>query len=479
MSFERFGRAVIDSLQIWFQNRRQNDRRKSRPLLPHEMVPHFRNSVPQVLLDTHLPNEDTPTEPHQVASSVSEFTTSPGAEVPERTSSRASSINDLLNPSSSIESHTTKAAFDSPQAEKDVPQSSQSSVSGVTRDAPGSETKGLEDDGVRAGPRSEDVKVSPTGVKRAFDQMTGQRGARKDATAVQVPRLVSQASTVRLSMSLDGAVKVKTNDEDTPSPPKQRAPAPTFTSKPAGGLKRSQSAFVFGGSTTEEPVVTPKTRPMSGQFGRSRDARTWEFYCDSDARDALASHAENERTGSAAGAISLIRSQSQKARALAMTERVDGNKTRKSFVSQSNGKPKLSRAKSSMARLQDTGVTLSQLVTKDGQRRHVRSPSGDSDKENWAPGTHMSNHPLRRQHTNGSGRPILRDHVHASSYARSLTETLADDQKRRGLLRQRSGVKPRASALDKENLPLSEEHGKGEDLDCVQGLLSLSQGAWQ
>lgn len=30
-----------------------------------------------------------------------------------------------------------------------------------------------------------------------------------------------------------------------------------------------------------------------------------------------------------------------------------------------------------------------------------------------------------------------------------------------------------------QSLPGSEETGQSDDLDCIQGLLSLSQGAWQ
>jgi hypothetical protein len=34
-------RLTPGSPQIWFQNRRQNTRRKTRPLLPHEILPSF------------------------------------------------------------------------------------------------------------------------------------------------------------------------------------------------------------------------------------------------------------------------------------------------------------------------------------------------------------------------------------------------------------------------------------------------------
>ena len=43
--------------------------------------------------------------------------------------------------------------------------------------------------------------------------------------------------------------------------------------------------------------------------GRSRGARTWEFYCDSGARNASTEQAEREESGSATAAIEMIRSQ--------------------------------------------------------------------------------------------------------------------------------------------------------------------------
>ncbi len=43
--------------------------------------------------------------------------------------------------------------------------------------------------------------------------------------------------------------------------------------------------------------------------GRSRDARTLEFYCDSGARNASTEQAEREESGSATAAIEMIKSQ--------------------------------------------------------------------------------------------------------------------------------------------------------------------------
>ncbi len=442
-------------------------------------MPHFRNSVPQELLDSALPGNDTPTESHRATTSAVEFTSSAGGEVIERTSSRASSIRDLLNPPSSLESQTT-ATFDPPLAEKDGSQSSQSSALASTQDSLVLKAEEQKDEGTVAEPIGKILKPSPNGVKRAYDEMSGQRNAASEANASsQVPSLPSQSSNVRLSMSLDGAVKVKTNDEETPSPPKQRIAAPTFGSKARGGLQRSKSALISSDSLVEGSAPKQKPKAIGGLFGRSRDARTWEFYADGDAREALSSHAESERTGSAAGAISLIRSQSQKARLNVITERVDGSNARKQQLSQDGGKPKLSRAKSSMGRLQDVDSSFVKPAGKDKPCGRVQSPSGDSDKENWEPGTRSSNNPLRRQHASSNRQPVMNDHDCASSQLAGRTGNLAAGRKRNNIGKQRSAFNKANDENDEENAALGGEGGKGEDLDCIQGLLSLSQGAWQ
>jgi hypothetical protein len=437
------------------------------------MVPHFRNSVPQVLLDSALPGNIASTQPHCSPWSAGEVPHPPSVDGPKHSSSRASSIHDLLNPPYSIEDQTTISS-DTPPADKDALQVSQSSTS-ISQ--PMSDRKLQIGEENEAATSPQDAKLSPGGLKRTHDEMTEKETAAKDVLAIQIPSLPSQSSHVRLSMSLEGAVKVKTTDAETPSPPK-RAPPLIVPSRAPAGLHRSKSAITLSSNVGQESAGKPKVKSVGGQFGRSRDARTWEFYCDGDAREALSAHAEDERTGSAVGAINLIRSQSQTARAQMMTERSGGSNTKNPPMSQRTVRPKPSRAKSSMACLQDTDQTLVKPSMEEANPSVLRSPSGDSDKENWAPGTRLSHHPLRRQHASTNRRPILGDGNHRLSHARS-TGGLAADQKRGGIIRQ-------PVVMDKENIDRSgrhqrliEEAGKGEDLDCIQGLLSLSQGAWQ
>ena len=436
------------------------------------MVPHFRNSVPQVLLDSALPGNIASTQPRCSPWLAGEIPRPTGVDGAEQSSSRASSIHDLLNPPYSTEDQTTIPS-DTPPADKVALQVSLSSTS-VSQPALHGKLRIGEESEVAT---SQDAELSPGGLKRTHDEMIEKEIAPKDVSAVQIPSLPSQSSHVRLSMSLEGAVKVKTTDAETPSPPKQRVPPPTVPSRAPAGLQRSKSVITLSSNISQGSAGKPKIKSVSGQFGRSRDARTWEFYCDGDAREALSAHAEDERTGSAVGAINLIRSQSQTSRAQTMTGRSGGSNTKNPPMSQRTVKHKLSRARSSMARLQDTNQTLGKPSMKDVDTSVLRSP-GDSDKENWAPGTRLSHHPLRRQHASANRRPILGDENHRLKHSRS-TGGLAAGQKRSGIIRQ-------PVVMDKENVGHSGRHqrlieaaGKGEDLDCIQGLLSLSQGAWQ
>ena len=59
-------------------------------------------------------------------------------------------------------------------------------------------------------------------------------------------------------------------------------------------------------ASVEQNDQATSARRDVGQVERSRDARTWEFYCDSDARNALTEQAEREEKGSATAAIGLI-----------------------------------------------------------------------------------------------------------------------------------------------------------------------------
>lgn len=235
------------------------------------------------------------------------------------------------------------------------------------------------------------------------------------------------------------------------------------------GLKRSQSDITSGQAPPKSSSQMPLIARTSS--GRSRDARTWEFCCDTDARDELTTQAENESSGSAVAAISLLRSTSIGNLKSSINKRnAPAPKRESNFPGK---KPKLGRTSSSLARLQGSN------------KAHLGSPSGDSDKENWLP-------------QDGSG----------NSQRRNLALPRPRKQKRRPVLEESKTGSTHASVLGGHKIygklastemdvfedPMTEREvgrevgrfirrevspSKKGDLDCIQGLLSLSRGTWR
>ncbi|KAL8879840.1 MAG: hypothetical protein Q9198_002625 [Flavoplaca austrocitrina] len=350
------------------------------------------------------------------------------------------------------------------------------------------------------------------------------------AIHTSAPRLPApttrRKSQPRLATSLDGSVRVTTGNSPTPSPPRPQNSLLNRQPRPSGSLQRSQSAIV--------PPTFPITRPTAS-IGRSRDSRTWEFYCDSNARDELTKQAEREQSGSAVGAIGLIRSCSKGSfstgsrptnphKRNATVSKPDSGKRLKADTSTKASKPELARASSSIARLQNA-PTLQRTSNPNKASRPVSEDSNDdkslknqkptdtelldgneSDKENWAPGTQTSVTP-RRAHINSSSRTkILTENQHLPSLSSSLDALLSRESSGNGRHPRRDAkLGTRASAVDiegggKENKAdgsddevrgfmfgsngsgenvIVGEDGDEEDLDCVEGLLKLSRGDWR
>ena len=259
------------------------------------------------------------------------------------------------------------------------------------------------------------------------------------------------SSLIRLAMTADGAVKVRVNDETTPSPPKQRPQPPTNTSsRRSSGLQRAQSDV--------SSVFSFKDTVGKGALGRSRDARTWEFYCDKSSRSSLAARAEEEATGSAVGALGLMRSASQK-RLSALSPNPTKQNNLRRIQSVPKVKPSLARTKSSMARMQSYNVVYEDERAQSKQGHQRQSSGSDSDKENWLPGTRDSVNEQRRTQPTSQRGTIMQRHQHAQHGHPSLVSPDVDTSV--NLSKATSGK------------------AKVDDLDCVQGLLSLSQGAWR
>ena len=318
-------------------------------------------------------------------------------------------------------------------------------------------------------------------VCREDTDVNGQSATVGDGTgsAIKTPLALKSASKIRLSMSIDGKARVTTGNESLA----EARPLAETATKPRvrAGLQRSQSAM--------EPTNPSLAFSRRSMTGRSRDARTWEFYCDSDAGNALTQQAEREQSGSAIGPIGLIRSRSSNTMAQTTNKRnanmsqQEPTKRQKSD-GQLTGKPKFGRAMSSVARLQS--------VTSNMQKQHAKavdksskpkiqpdlddSTSGDSDKENWVPGTHRRY--IRATNSMDSRRPRW---VLEQNYSMPSEENVTP---------RTSNPKAKASPQRPPTLVVddvftsfkgeADEPREGsEDLDCVQSLLSLSQAAWE
>ncbi len=159
---------------------------------------------------------------------------------------------------------------------------------------------------------------------------------------------------------------------------------------------------------------------------------------------------------------------------------------------------KLSRSQSLLADVKAVSSTVNRR-TEDTQEAHHKYGSksvlfepneGDSDKENWAPGTQQRSPPRRRPvNSSQSQRRVLEESRRNSS---SLGASMSQE---RDYLRKLSSLKTTGSSTnssmsEKENAEpeaidgATFECGKtppreADDLDCVQNLLSLSQAAWQ
>lgn len=291
-----------------------------------------------------------------------------------------------------------------------------------------------------------------------------------------LPRRTS--SSIRLSMSVNGKAEVITDKE----------PASLLTDlnlkpRPRGSLQRSQSAV-------EPNDLSLGSCRRGSVTGRSRDARTWEFYCDSNARNALTEHAEREQSGSAVGPIGLIRSRNNKAIGQNTSKRNANPSQRKPTKRQKPHdplaeKPKLVPTISSVARLQSVkNIQKQDMKGQDKIPAAVLHEDGsDSDKENWEPGTQTSRERRPRQLVNPQ---IRRRLLEESRNHLSLSSSLGTFMNRESVSPHHS--RPNTSSSHRATIPKIDAEVAGfmreqpaempEDLDCVQNLLSLSQAAW-
>lgn len=282
------------------------------------------------------------------------------------------------------------------------------------------------------------------------------------------PRRIRKTSSyVRLSLSAGGAAEIITKDASSPSPPR---PLPSMY--PIDGTKLGIS--VRSETTAQQSPIPSSSMPLQrAGSGRSRDSRSWEFWCDKDGRSELENKAEKDSSGSAADAIQLLRSASgrsilgsipNKRNSVLHGQEASNKRLRRDY------RGPLQRSSTTTGRLQGKTapgkIPPSLKDTKSALSTHI--PGNESDKENWSPGsaTQFDEQSL------GGDKPS----VGLGSRRAKQTSGLTKSHLRR------EGTDPEADpelAAFMRNGDRSDGSSRSEDLDCVQGLLSLSQGNWR
>ncbi|GAD94608.1 homeobox transcription factor, putative [Paecilomyces variotii No. 5] len=504
-------------VQIWFQNRRQNDRRKSKPLQPHELLAprstsqdssQHSGSDDNALAEKESPGgadhcdggEQTPEtnaiiNPHLTASFQSSFDSGVNSADNEEAEPQIQSSQTSVASKSSISIGNAPGTVDKPDTEPlketmstEEQQSSKRKRSFTDLGNSKSENQHvIQRTGVHKLPG---VKTPPSlRISLSFD---GEAMVRKEGEMTPSP--LKGRSAVRISMSSDGEALIRTGNE--PSPSKARTvlfPTPNRSLR-ADGLRRSNSAVSLGAA---RPGLFDRDARTKA-FGRSRDARNWELYCDTDARSALSTPSSSQGPPHAANA-GLVRSRSNRSlnRSFSGRENILAPRSdlqnRVATPSQSGEKRrKLSRTVSSLGRLQsDQNMPMDKLARKElkshnGSKYEIFEDldPGDSDKENWVPGTQQPQ-VRRRAVPRQNRRPILREAGREQGQLGKSSNTMADARRARpsrnhGLNAGKENAL--APELDEEVSAFMSGAGgpsQEEDLDCIQGLLSLSQGAWR
>ncbi|KAI3328893.1 hypothetical protein HD806DRAFT_519260 [Xylariaceae sp. AK1471] len=588
-------------VQIWFQNRRQNDRRKSRPLSPQEIEALRYGNGMRVLSSDPMPAPMALPNAAELPQDLPADTTT-AVELEKRpSSSEDASSRHLSQPLSpqvveaqkpagegnlDVEAKNTPAGtpplLERRESEGDSHPYSQASATSIgylanrwntehSFSTPTVERSG--DDSFRyewdARPSTDSDIDNGNPRLNSFSSSTS--SAADVSPFTLQPPLSSSSSQVRLSLSLDGKAELISAQPSPPRPAPQ-LPLDSETLPPVRSsrhLQRSRSALP--GITL--PPISTLTATLNAPFppgfirGRSRDVHAWESCCEADTRDELTRQAENESSGSAIAAISLMRSSSSSASLSNLIHNhhshsqsqshsgvLQPNSSKRNVLGtacgSSNKKPKFGRASSSIARLQsvppvshehlflagsgeETALEMGEDTLEPEKKRRkklgnftILSPSGDSDKENWSPGSDGNPH---RPHTlpqpEISGlsptKPVATLQRNPRRVGRILGEQdamakrlfssdpaggrnhRANTAPTPGHRLHKGGDAAVAIFEDSENAawdeegakPLKEGKGEGEeverfmasavspskrpDMDCVAGLLSLSQGNWR
>ncbi|KAI5866878.1 hypothetical protein GGS23DRAFT_293345 [Durotheca rogersii] len=520
-------------VQIWFQNRRQNDRRKSRPLTPQEIAAlRYGGNVQILSAESTSTSIVAPNSPEQLGIACVGDERGPDAE------NLLAGPHDIP-PQRSLQSSPRPGDVEHGVAEKVAkPDAGRPEVG--TPPSRKSEPEGRMFSQTSPAPATYLANRRSLASSFSTPSTLGQRGddslrvesfssslsSTRSSPASILPPLSSSSSKIRLSLSLEGKAELVSAQPSPPRPTRSQLPADTDTLPPvriSRTLHRSRSAL----SGVTLPPISTLTAHLPPQLsrGRSRDVHAWESCCEADTRDELTKQAENESSGSALAAISLLRSSSSSAslsnliHGQSSTNVLQSNPGKRNAPSNKSSqrgvtkKPKLARASSSVARMQNLppvslldkragegpveGLGAEKKPAKGGISIIPSPLGGDSDKENWSPDEEGNTHRRRPLPSPKMPPQVLEGKSNPRRIGRIFGEQ--GGLGKRPLFGTRANTAPVPRQMrdlmifeDKETIKSGksdeevERFMRGEvspskrgDMDCVAGLLSLSQGNWR
>ncbi|KAF2451912.1 hypothetical protein P171DRAFT_426344 [Karstenula rhodostoma CBS 690.94] len=505
-------------VQIWFQNKRQNDRRRARPV-DHPSTPPLMSSSsamsdPPMEAETQARDDALPepepahdATPHEIAEPPAEVTEpAEPAESPEPVEKTRphQKVEEATEPERAI---SEEAVADSPEPTKAEPQAAADSSVVPSTDPHTVDTAPTELSSSQQNASSQGTSQSRTNWISNRRSASFMRSADDYAPeTITFPHFALPATTntttttpstttartmkrahsfVRISTNEDGTARVVTDLDKTPSPPHARPNGAPFA-RAAAGLRRSYSAAGLNerlAAAARGEERSPKM-PRTSTIGRSRDSRAWEFWCDPDTRynTSLTTRAEQEGSGSAADAIGLLRAN----RRILQQNQARQNSPVVSRHHSVKGSPRYSikksrgpmqRAATINGRLQSKGSSNSSSSDSD------ELPQTESDKENWIPDVPKSQQRSRKvlespavQRT----RQILGENTEIMSQSNSLGAMLEKSTPKKG------GRKFSDPEQDDElkafmggSVSARTAVSSAEEAGCVEGLLKLSQGQWR
>lgn len=201
----------------------------------------------------------------------------------------------------------------------------------------------------------------------------------------------------------------------------------------------------------------------------------------------MTTQAENESNGSAIAAISLLRSTSGVLQP-SSTKR-NASLSRTSQQPRQAKKAKLSRTGSTLARIETIDVDAEKRDSTNKVKVSMLVSPTDSDKENWSPGSDGNTHAHQRrrplpvapaskvENPRRLGR-ILQDHKGSSMLSNRAHTAPSPLGSKSSIAIFEDGKPPREDEVEKF-MRGDVSPSKKPDMDCVAGLLSLSQGAWR